>query len=108
MKKEQPEAIQLAAHSLELTLKDSDHAAWKEMLAARISELISHDFQKLVNILYRMDVSETRLKKLLEENPNEPAGQVIATLMIERQAEKIRSREIFKKKDGPVTGEEAW
>ncbi|HSU28728.1 MAG TPA: hypothetical protein VLJ68_10125 [Chitinophagaceae bacterium] len=108
MKIEQPEAIALAAQSLELELKGIDHAAWKEMLAARISDLINHDFQKLVNTLYRIDVDEIKLKKWLEENPDEPAGQVIATLMIERQIEKIKTREQIKKKDGPIAGEEAW
>ena len=40
-------------------------------------------FSKLISILYRVDVSEPKLKSLLKENPNINAGLLIADLMIE-------------------------
>jgi hypothetical protein len=66
---------------------------------ARLEELINHllnnDFEKLINILYRIDVSESKLKKLLKENPGINASSIIAGMIIERQLQKIRSRGQF-------------
>src|SRR5215472_16493352 len=70
----------------ELTIKLSE---W-------VNRLIQHDFNKLVRLLYKVDVSESRLKSLWKENPNEDAGRLIASLIIERQIQKIKTRNYFK------------
>jgi hypothetical protein len=58
-------------------------------------------------VLYRIDVSEPKLKKLLHANPKTDASVIIADLLIERQAEKIKTRESFKgKRDIP--DDEKW
>lgn len=62
-------------------------------LADRINYLIINDFSKLVQMLYRIDVSEQKIKTLLKENPGSDAGRIIAALIIERQMQKIRSRQ---------------
>jgi len=56
----------------------------KEKLIAYLNEFINHDFSKVVQLLYRIDVSEAKLKKVLHENPNEDAAHLIADLIIER------------------------
>ena len=68
----------------------------KEKLAAYINHLIQADFEKLVSLLYRIDVSENKLKYLLNENPGEDAGKIIAGLIIERQMQKIKFRRQYK------------
>lgn len=78
-----------------------------QTLYDRINDLINNDFQKLVAILYRMDVNETRLKQLLNENPGTNAGIIIAELMIERQAQKIKSRQTYKP-DENISDDEKW
>jgi hypothetical protein len=88
----QREAIQSAATELGIVVQGKTHALPKEVLVEKINALLNHDFQKLVSILYRMDVSETRLVQLLKENPGENAAVIIADLMIERQLQKIKSR----------------
>ncbi len=77
-------------------------------LAAQINELIKNDFNQLVQILYRLDVNETKLKQVLNNNPNEDAGKIIAALIIERQLQKTKSREEFSKKNNPLSDEEKW
>ena len=62
-------------------------------LADRINYLIINDFSKLVQMLYRMDVSEQKIKILLKENQGSDAGRIIAALVIERQMQKIKSRQ---------------
>jgi uncharacterized protein YwgA len=80
---------------------------YREQLAVLINQLINIDFEKLAGILYRIDVSEKKLKKLLSDNPDTDAGLLIADLVIERQTEKKKSRENFRR-DSSVSDEEKW
>lgn len=79
-----------------LDLKISPDADMKDQLAALsryIEDLIHTDFRTLLNLLYRVDVSEKRVKEALAENKNnESAGLLIARLLIERETEKIKLR----------------
>ena len=77
-------------------------------LAAYINSLIQTDFEQLVRILYRMDVSEPKLKQLLREHPDEDAGKLIASLMVERQHQKIQTRKMFRDAEDDDDGEERW
>jgi len=104
MKNEQ--VLEEVSKELEVIVKD--HSITKQILIGKINDLINTDFQKLVSILYRMDVSEINLKELLTENPGTNAAIIIADLMIERQAEKIRSRQQFNKQDENISDEERW
>jgi uncharacterized protein YwgA len=80
---------------------------YKEQLSVLINQLINTDFEKLAGILYRIDVSEKKVKKLLSDNPNTDAGLLIADLVIERQTEKKKSREKFRR-DSSISDEEKW
>jgi hypothetical protein len=82
-----------------------------EQLIAELSQHINHllqtNFEQLVNLLYRIDVSEKKLKQLLKDFPKEDAGNIIASLIVERQLEKIKSRNQYKT-NGSFEGEEKW
>jgi len=77
-------------------------------LSIYINQLIQTDFQKLIGLLYRIDVSETKLKMLLQQYAGEEAGKIIAALIIERQLQKIKNRQQFKQRDDHFTDEEKW
>ena len=79
----------------------------KEQLIFYMNHLLLHDFDKLVQILYRVDVDERKLKELLEQNRETDAAMIIADLLIQRQEEKIKSREAFKSNDD-IPDEEKW
>jgi hypothetical protein len=79
-----------------------------QQLSSYINNLISHDFQKLVVILYRVDVNEKKLMELLASNIGTNAGDIIAHLIIERQLEKIKSRQAFTRRDNIIDDEEKW
>ena len=79
----------------------------KEKLTAFINDLINHDFEKLVFYLYRIDVNEAKMKKLLDQRDGENAAGLIADLIIERQIEKINSRKETKK-NGDIPEDEKW
>lgn len=58
-----------------------------------INSLIINDFPRLVHILRRLDISEQKLRENLVISPSHNAGNLIAQLIIERQIQKILTRE---------------
>ena len=76
-------------------------------LSEYINHLINTDFQRLLYLLYRIDISEQKLQKLLKESPHKNAGDIIADLIVERQLQKIESREKFKNNKS-TSDEEQW
>ena len=64
-------------------------------LIAYINDCIQNDFNKLVQLLYRIDVSEEKLKYILQLNPNEDAAKLIAAVIIERLAATKAARASF-------------
>lgn len=77
-------------------------------LSVYINQLIQTDFQKLVALLYRIDVHEEKLKHLLIDHPDEDAGKIIATLIIERTLQKIKFKKQFSDKFITDDDEEKW
>jgi hypothetical protein len=79
----------------------------KQILIDKINRLIVSDFSRLVSILRRVDVSEQKLKKSLDENKDTDAAHIILDLMIQRQIEKIKTKESFKT-DSDIPENEKW
>jgi hypothetical protein len=77
-------------------------------LSAYINQLVKYDFEKLVSYLYRIDVNEQKLKTLLNQFPDEDAGNIIASLILERQEQKLKTRELFSQQAADVDDEEKW
>ena len=71
----------------------------EDMLRARLVEafayLLDHNISKMMNILYRTDVDEEKLKKLLISNSDLPSAEVIADAYIMRQKQKIETRKKY-------------
>jgi hypothetical protein len=106
---ENTELIQLVNEEMAIDLPEKiSFNEIRDKLSEYINNLIVNDFQKLVALLYRIDISEPRLKKLLEEENHEDAGKVIADLIIERQLQKIKSRQQFKQKSEDIDDTERW
>jgi hypothetical protein len=77
-------------------------------LTAHINHLINHDFEKLVFYLYRIDVDEVKMRSLLQQTQGENAAELIADLIIDRQAAKIKSRQEFRRQDNDIADDEKW
>lgn len=100
--------IPILRQSMEIDLPENiSFDLLKERLSSHINFLIQSDFQKLVSILYRVDVSESKLKHLLKENPGYDAGNIITDLIIERQLQKIKSRQEHRN-DENISDDEKW
>lgn len=93
--------------NIELT-DDMPFEELKRKLSVHINHLIQSDFEKLVSLLYRIDISEPKLKNLLQDNPGDDAGNTIAELIIERQLQKIKSRQQFRQRDNNIDEKEKW
>jgi hypothetical protein len=101
------ELIQHVNRDLELVIPESiDSNELHRELAAYFNQLIQSDFLRLINLLYRLDISEVKLKQLLEQNTQQDSGALIAGLVIERQLEKIKSRQQFRQQDNDIIDEE--
>lgn len=77
------------------------------LLSNHIDTLLKNDFSRLIQILYRLDVSEDKLRYLLQHNKDIMASSIIAKLIVERQLQKIESRRHFKK-DDDIADDEKW
>ena len=78
-----------------VTNRDEKFQAFRNLLIARIEELAEKNMDKLMWLLYRVDVSERKLHATLKETPPEKFAPVIADMIIERQIQKIKSRNEF-------------
>ncbi|HEY0612242.1 MAG TPA: hypothetical protein VGD35_21360 [Chitinophaga sp.] len=94
--------------TMELRLPDTvSYERLEELLAERLEILISHHFQQFVFLLYRIDVPENQIRDILDKEAGAGAYRKIAGLLIERQLQKIKSRETFKTTP-PENEEDKW
>lgn len=63
----------------------------RELMINAFAYLIDENFQKLVQILYRADVDQDKLKYALENTENSTSATVIADAYIARQKAKIET-----------------
>ncbi len=83
--------------TMELSLPDAiSYELLETLLAERLEILISHHFQQFVFLLYRIDVPENQIRDILDKDAGAGAYRKIAGLLIERQLQKIKSRETFR------------
>ena len=80
---------------------------WKQDFIAYINHLVDTDFEKLIYLLYRIDVNENKIKNLLEGKSDINAGELIAHAIIERQMEKIDTRKKYKQEQD-INEEDKW
>ena len=85
-----------------------EEADLRIIMAKKINDCLNSDFQKVVSILYRVDVDENKLRTILRENPDKDAGLIITDLIIERQIAKIKSRRETPQRDKNISDEESW
>lgn len=79
---------------------------WQQELADYIQQLIDTNFEKLVFLLYRIDVSEQKIKILLQNN-HQPSAEIISKAIIDRLVEKQQSRELYKQ-NNEIDEEDKW
>lgn len=81
-----------------VSLEEHSHNALREKLTEYLDHLVTNDFNKLISILYRIDIAQEKAMQALSENAQkETAGETLARLIIKRQLEKIETRRKYRK-----------
>ena len=70
----------------------SSYELMKEKLAQLFDDWVDKDFGRMLNWLYRIDVSEEKIKRSLYSDPQKNAGMIFAELVLERLQEKENAR----------------
>lgn len=68
----------------------------QEHLTNYFNKLIEQDFERLILVLYKIDVDENKLRTILRRETGTNTGDIIARLVIERQLQKIETRKKYK------------
>jgi len=64
----------------------------KELLAIQINYLLDHDFNELLNILYRIDIPEEKVREALLLSSHGAVATHLVELVLERQQQKAITR----------------
>jgi hypothetical protein len=68
----------------------------RKYLAEKIAGLLDTNYEKLINILYRIDINESKLNELFGRKNREEIPPRLADLIIERQIQKINIRNAYR------------
>ena len=82
--------IKIIAKDFDLPEKISEEQL-RDVLIKTFTYLVEDDFPKLLQILYRADVDQYKLKELLENNSELSAAEVIADAYMARQKAKVET-----------------
>jgi hypothetical protein len=68
-----------------------------EKLSLLVAYLMEHDMHRLLNAMYRLDVSEIRFHEAMQSESKQEAAIRIADLIIEREMQKVKTRMHYRK-----------
>ncbi len=88
-------------------LTKEESSAFYQQLSEHINWMINNRFEELVQVLYRLDVDEKKLKILLSESEDKNAADIITSLIIERQLQKLKTRK-QQGSDPSIPQDESW
>ncbi len=77
-------------------------------LARLLNDMILHRFDLLIALLYKVDVPEQEVKRLLRQQPSLDAGMLLAELLLHRQQEKEMVRKKPASDTGTIAEEDRW
>lgn len=81
----------------EFDIENQNYAVFLTKLTQIINYLLEKDFQKLLNGLYRIDVSEQKVNEVLHHSAPNAIAKNIAQLVLDRELKKIETRIRYKK-----------
>jgi hypothetical protein len=75
---------------------ENDLASFYQALTQVVRMMLYKDYNRLINILYRMDVDEKKYLKLFKELPSDKIAEGLADLIIERARQKAEMRRRYR------------
>lgn len=67
-----------------------------ETLARRVAWLMKHDYERLLNAIYLLDVSEQKFREATGLATNDQTARAVAELIVAREREKFESRRRYR------------
>lgn len=91
-------AIQLISYHFDLrkTAFNENYEEVRKWLASCLAEMVHLNFEQLLNTLYRLDIAERKVRAVFNNQSKEPMYYALADLIIEREIQKIESRERYR------------
>ncbi len=89
-----------AFFDITIVLDNHTHTAFDDLyriILPIIKNILSHNSQKIYSILYRIDISETQLKKEAQKIKENTAEEIITQLIIKRCLQKVVLRKLYSK-----------
>lgn len=74
----------------------------RDLLGMRIRELLDKNLEKLVSIMYRIDLNQEKVDRIFENISKDEIAFQLAVLIIERQMEKVRTRRLYKNTEDQI------
>ena len=81
---------------IDLPGKELDKNELLSVLTEEIQKLLDQDFNRLLNILYRIDLEEHQVKSILTKSSPDDMAHQLALSVIDRQLKKIQTRSAYK------------
>lgn len=90
----------LIGDHLSSTFPGETEEAFLKIIADRVAELMQSNMELFINHLYRMDVDERKVARVLknEDNDEESVYISIARLIYKRQIQRMETKKRFKQK----------
>lgn len=77
------------------TVESTDLEVLKQALHARIKDMLSDDFETLVQLMYRIDVDETKFHQAMSLPGLDDKAHAITHLVISREIQRIEFRKLY-------------
>ncbi|WP_421764569.1 hypothetical protein [Ekhidna sp.] len=80
-----------------LDFKEGENEAdrLEDFLTKQVNYLLDHDFNRLLNILYRIDIPENKVKALLQKSAQGEIARNLALAIIKRERQKVITRQQY-------------
>lgn len=66
------------------------------LLADQIAYMIDHKLEFLLSLMYRLDIDESKVNRALSPLSEEPANIALARLVLERQKQRVFTKQHYK------------
>lgn len=73
-----------------------------EMIRARVNELLEKEPELLMSYMYRLDILEVNLKKVLSKESTVPIAEGFSQLIFQRQMDRVATKRKYKQ--DPIDG----
>ncbi len=81
---------------LEIGEEESSFGWLMSYLEKQINYLLDHDFNRLINAMYRIDIPDHQVNELLYSSQTGELALNLAKVIIEREKQKVMTREKYK------------